>query len=88
MVGLGRMGTNMVRRLMRGGHRCLVFDFNQTNVENLTKVRSDRRTFPRRHGPGTVKAGERWTLSAGQLIDIGKWNLLRHIPVKMRGGRR
>ena len=32
--------------------------------------------------------GQRWTLSAGQLIDIGKWNLLRHIPVKMRGGRR
>ena len=31
---------------------------------------------------------QRWTLSAGQLIDIGKWNLLRHIPVKMRGGRR
>ena len=31
---------------------------------------------------------ERWTLSAGQLIDIVKWNLLRHIPVKMRGGRR
>ena len=28
---------------------------------------------------------QRWTLSAGQLIDIGKWNLLRHIPVKMRG---
>ena len=31
---------------------------------------------------------ERWTLSAGQLIDIVTWNLLRHIPVKMRGGRR
>ncbi len=31
---------------------------------------------------------QRWTLSAGQLIDIVKWNLLRHIPVKMRGGRR
>ena len=28
---------------------------------------------------------ERWTLSAGQLIDIVKWNLLCHIPVKMRG---
>ena len=28
---------------------------------------------------------QRWTLSAGQLIDIVKWNLLCHIPVKMRG---
>ena len=34
------------------------------------------------------KGSQRWTLSAGQLIDIVKWNLLRHIPVKMRGGRR
>ena len=26
MVGLGRMGANMVRRLLRGGHECVVFD--------------------------------------------------------------
>ena len=26
MVGLGRMGANMVRRLMNGGHECVVFD--------------------------------------------------------------
>ena len=37
MVGLGRMGANMVRRLMRGGHDCLVFDLNPANVETLTK---------------------------------------------------
>ncbi len=28
---------------------------------------------------------ERWTPSTGQLIDVAKWNLLRYIPVKMRG---
>ena len=28
MVGLGRMGANMVRRLMEGGHQCVVFDKN------------------------------------------------------------
>ena len=28
---------------------------------------------------------ERWTPSTGQLIDVAKWNLLRDIPVKMRG---
>ena len=37
MVGLGRMGANMVRRLMRGGHECIVFDLNPTNVESLAK---------------------------------------------------
>ncbi len=35
MVGLGRMGANMVRRLMQGGHQCVVFDRNPKNVEQL-----------------------------------------------------
>ena len=35
MVGLGRMGANMVRRLMRGGHQCVAFDRNQDNVKQL-----------------------------------------------------
>ena len=37
MIGLGRMGANMVRRLMRGGHQCVVWDQNQANVEQLAK---------------------------------------------------
>ena len=36
MVGLGRMGANMVRRLMRGGHECVVFDRKQASVDQLT----------------------------------------------------
>lgn len=36
MVGLGRMGANMVRRLMRGGHQCVVFDRNLEQVHRLT----------------------------------------------------
>ncbi|MGB6482059.1 MAG: decarboxylating 6-phosphogluconate dehydrogenase [Candidatus Acidiferrales bacterium] len=35
MIGLGRMGANMVRRLMRGGHQCVVFDMNAANVKQL-----------------------------------------------------
>ncbi len=35
MIGLGRMGGNMVRRLMRGGHQCVVFDLNPDNVRQL-----------------------------------------------------
>ena len=37
MVGLGRMGANMVRRLMRNGHQCVVFDLNPENVKQLTQ---------------------------------------------------
>src|SRR5947209_15976360 len=36
MIGLGRMGANMVRRLMNGGHHCVVFDLNPDNVMQLT----------------------------------------------------
>ena len=35
MIGLGRMGANMVRRLMRGGHECVVFDLSADNVKQL-----------------------------------------------------
>jgi 6-phosphogluconate dehydrogenase len=35
MIGLGRMGANMVRRLMRGGHECVAFDLNADNVKQL-----------------------------------------------------
>ena len=35
MVGLGRMGANLVRRLMRDGHSCVVFDVNADAVTAL-----------------------------------------------------
>ena len=35
MVGLGRMGANMVRRLLTGGHECVVFDMSPKAVEGL-----------------------------------------------------
>jgi 6-phosphogluconate dehydrogenase len=35
MVGLGRMGANIVRRLMRGGHECVVYDVSQESVRQL-----------------------------------------------------
>ena len=35
MVGLGRMGANLVRRLMRDGHHCVVFDVDQSAVAAL-----------------------------------------------------
>ncbi|PND55610.1 6-phosphogluconate dehydrogenase (decarboxylating) [Mycobacterium sp. ENV421] len=35
MVGLGRMGANLVRRLMRGGHTCVVYDVNPAAVSEL-----------------------------------------------------
>jgi 6-phosphogluconate dehydrogenase len=35
MIGLGRMGANLVRRLMRGGHECVVYDVNPDAIQML-----------------------------------------------------
>jgi 6-phosphogluconate dehydrogenase len=37
MIGLGRMGANMVRRLQRGGHQCVVYDRSADAVQQLVK---------------------------------------------------
>jgi 6-phosphogluconate dehydrogenase len=44
MIGLGRMGANLVRRLMRDGHHCVVYDLNESAVREL-------------EGEGAVAAG-------------------------------
>lgn len=40
MIGLGRMGGNMVRRLIKGGHECVVFDRSQNVVEEYAKEKA------------------------------------------------
>lgn len=37
MIGLGRMGANLVRRLMRDGHRCVVYDLDREALQELEK---------------------------------------------------
>jgi len=37
MIGLGRMGANMVRRLMRAGHECVAYDPNVNSVQTLAQ---------------------------------------------------
>jgi 6-phosphogluconate dehydrogenase len=37
MMGLGRMGANMVRRLMKAGHECVVYDINPASVADLAR---------------------------------------------------
>src|SRR5262245_10177765 len=40
MIGLGRMGANMVRRLLRAGHQCVVFDLATKIVKELTQEKA------------------------------------------------
>jgi 6-phosphogluconate dehydrogenase len=44
MIGLGRMGANMVRRLMRGGHQCVVHDVSKDAVQALAREGADGAT--------------------------------------------
>jgi len=37
MIGLGRMGANMVRRLIRNGHQCVVYDRSEQAVDDLVR---------------------------------------------------
>ncbi len=40
MIGLGRMGANMVRRLIKAGHECVVFDMAPKTVQELVKEKA------------------------------------------------
>src|SRR5512133_3923391 len=40
MIGLGRMGANMVRRLIKGGHQCVVFDMSPQAVADLAREKA------------------------------------------------
>src|SRR5271166_3721039 len=40
MIGLGRMGANMVRRLLKGGHECVVFDMSPKAVQDLAREKA------------------------------------------------
>ena len=37
IIGLGRMGANIARRLMRGGHQIIAFDHNQRAIDSLAQ---------------------------------------------------
>ena len=40
MIGLGRMGANMVRRLLKGGHQCVVFDMSPKAVAEMVQEKA------------------------------------------------
>ena len=57
MIGLGRMGANMVRRLMQGGHVCTVFDRSAEAVaDDPTLAEFEGRVSDSGEGQWTIKA--------------------------------
>jgi 6-phosphogluconate dehydrogenase len=79
MVGLGRMGANMVRRLLRGGHQCAVFDRSPKAVEELVKEKavgsSDLKDFVKK----LDKPRAIWLMVPAAAVDATIADLLPHL---------
>ena len=57
MIGLGRMGANLVRRLMRAGHQCVVHDVSAEAVQALAGEGATATTTSQLTSPGHASPG-------------------------------
>src|SRR6202166_1062013 len=69
LIGLGRMGSNMVRRLIQGGHQCVVFNRSPKKVKDLVKEKavgasSLARLLEKRQKPRAV-----WLMVPAEVVD-------------------
>ena len=71
MIGLGRMGGNIVRRLMRDGHDCVVFDRDPKAVAELTGPQGSHQLSSMLSADALafIPSGE-GEADVGQLVDI------------------
>src|SRR6516165_6899107 len=79
MIGLGRMGANMVRRLLRAGHQCVVFDRSPQAVEELVKEKAVGASSL----PGFVKKLDKpravWLMVPAAVVDATVADLVPHL---------
>jgi 6-phosphogluconate dehydrogenase len=69
MIGLGRMGANMVRRLKKGGHTCVAFDLNQPAVDSLAKEGVDGTTNLKEFVQKLAKPRAVWLMVPAAVVD-------------------
>jgi len=69
MIGLGRMGTNMVRRLQRAGHRCIVYDLQQEAVQTLVKEGAIGTTSVKDFADKLTKPRAIWMMVPAAVVD-------------------
>src|SRR5262245_41926123 len=79
MIGLGRMGANMVRRLLQRGHECVVFDMSPKAVEELVHEKAigahDVQDLTRKlAAPRAI-----WLMVPAAVVDKAISNLLPHL---------
>jgi 6-phosphogluconate dehydrogenase len=79
MIGLGRMGANMVRRLLRGGHQCVVFDRSAKAVADLAKEKAVGTASLAEFAKGLTKPRAVWLMVPAGVVDETIADLLPHL---------
>ncbi|MGZ5689041.1 MAG: phosphogluconate dehydrogenase (NAD(+)-dependent, decarboxylating) [Caldimonas sp.] len=69
MVGLGRMGANMVRRLIKAGHECVVFDMSPKSVEELVKEKATGSSSLKDFAGKLTKPRAVWLMIPAAVVD-------------------
>ena len=79
MIGLGRMGANMVRRLLQGGHECVVYDMSAQAVEQLVKEHALGAASLAEFAKKLAKPRVVWMMVPAGVVDQTIANVLPHL---------
>ena len=79
MIGLGRMGANMVRRLVRNGHRCVVFDVLSKTVQELAREKAEPSSSLADLVAKLAKPRAVWLMVPAAVVDKTIADLLPHL---------
>jgi 6-phosphogluconate dehydrogenase len=79
MIGLGRMGANMVRRLLKGGHQCVVFDLSPKTVADLVKEKAIGTTSLAEFAGSLSKPRAVWLMVPAGAVDKTIADVLPHL---------
>jgi len=82
MIGLGRMGANMVRRLLKAGHQCVVFDRSPKAVEDLVKEKAVGAASLQDFVKGLQKPRAVWLMVPAAVVDKTIADLLPHLEAE------
>src|ERR1700688_777182 len=89
MIGLGRMGGNMVRRLLKGSHQCVVYNRSATAVAELVKENAVGSTSLADFAKKLAKPRAVWLMVPTGVVDNVIADLLPHLErgdIRVDGG--
>ena len=79
MIGLGRMGANMTRRLLKGGHECVVFDMSAKAVAGLVAEKAVGASTLADFVSKLAKPRAVWLMVPAAVVDQSIADLLPHL---------